>query len=100
MRKGRGYDFVIFASALLGAVACFDLVYDIVAIANSHVFVTNAHYVWDSLRTWGWFTLILGVLQLLAAVGVMIGNQLARCFAVAVVGPNAIDQMFFIGALM
>jgi type III secretory pathway component EscV len=40
--------------------------------------------------------LILGVLQLLAGAGVLAGNQLARWFAVAVVGLNAIAQMFFI----
>ena len=41
---------------------------------------------------------ILGVLQLLAAAGIVTGNQLARWFAVAVLGLNAIDQMFFIPA--
>ncbi len=35
---------------------------------------------------------------LLAAAGVLAGNQLARWFAVAVVGLNAINQMFFIPA--
>jgi hypothetical protein len=37
-------------------------------------------------------------LQLLAGGGVLTGNQLARWFAVAVVGLNAIDHMFFIPA--
>ncbi len=76
----------------------FNLIYGIAAIANSHVFVANAHYVFADLRTWGWITLIIGVLQLLAAAGVMAGNQLARWFAVALLGLNAIDQMFFIPA--
>ena len=68
------------------------------AIANSHVFTANAHYVFANLRTWGWITLIIGALQLVAAVGIVTGNQLARWFAVAVVGLNAIDMMFFIPA--
>jgi hypothetical protein len=38
------------------------------------------------------------VLQLLAAGGILTGNQLARWFAVALVGLNAIGQMFFIPA--
>jgi LuxR family transcriptional regulator, maltose regulon positive regulatory protein len=71
---------------------------DIAAIANSHVFVANAHYVFASLRAWGWITLIIAVLQLIAAGGILAGNQLARWFAVAVVGLNAIDMMFFIPA--
>ena len=37
-------------------------------------------------------------MQLLAAGGVLAGNQLARWFAVAVLGLNAIDQMFFLPA--
>jgi hypothetical protein len=56
------------------------------------------HYVIGDLRAWGWITLIIAVLQLVAAGGVLMGNQLARWFAVAVVGLNAIDMMFFIPA--
>ena len=83
---------------LLVIIGCFNLIYGIAAVANSHVFVANAHYVFGSLRTWGWITLIIGVLQLLAAAGVVAGNQWARWFGVAVLGLNAIDQMFFIPA--
>ena len=51
-----------------------------------------------NLRAWGWITLIIGVLQLLATVGILTGNQLARWFAVAVLALNAIDMMFFVPA--
>lgn len=94
----RGRGFIVFAAVLLAVVGFFNVIHGIAAIANSHVFIANAHYVWGSLRTWGWFTLILGVLQVLASAGVMTGNQLARWFGVVVVGLNAIDQMFFIPA--
>jgi len=96
--EGHGYGLVLFASVLLVILACFNLIYGIAAIANSHVFTANAHYVFGDLRTWGWITLIIGVLQLGAAAGVLAGSQLARWFAVAVLGLNAIDQMFFIPA--
>jgi hypothetical protein len=42
--------------------------------------------------------LFASVLQLVAAGGVLMGNQLARWFAVVVVGLNAIDMMLFIPA--
>jgi hypothetical protein len=96
--EGRGYGLVLFASVLLVIVGCFNLIYGIAAIANSHVFTANAHYVFGSLRTWGWITLVIGVLQLAAAGGVLAGNQWARWFGVVVLGLNAIDQMFFIPA--
>ena len=94
----QGYGLIIFASVLLVIIGCFNVIYGIAAIAHSHVFVGNAHYVFGNLRTWGWITLIIGVLQLLAAAGVLAGNQLARWFAVAVLGLNAIDMMFFLPA--
>ena len=74
------------------------MIYGIAAIANSHVFTANAHYVIGDLRAWGWITPILSVLQLVAAAGILACNQLARWFAVAVVALNAIDMMFFIPA--
>ena len=94
----RGYGLIIFASVLLLVVGCFNLIDGIAAVARSHVFIANAHYVVGDLRTWGWIALILGALQLLAAGGILAGNQFARWFAVAVVGLNAIAQMFFIPA--
>jgi hypothetical protein len=97
-QEGRGYGLILFASILLVVVGCFNVIEGIAAIANSHVFVANAHYVFGDLKSWGWITLILGILQLLAALGVLAGNQPARWFAVVVIGLNAIDQMFFIPA--
>src|SRR5262249_54248523 len=97
-QEGRGYGMVLFASILLLVLGCFNLIQGIAAVANSHVFAASAHYVIGNLHAWGWITLILGVLQLLAAAGVLAGNQLARWFAVAVLALNAIDQMFFIPA--
>jgi hypothetical protein len=96
--EGHGYGLVLFASVLLLVVGCFNTIQGIAAIVNSHVFAVNAHYVFGNVRTWGWITLILGALQLLAAGGVLAGSQVARWFAVVVLGLNAIDQMFFIPA--
>jgi hypothetical protein len=97
-RGGEGYGLVLFAAVMLLVASFFNLIDGIAAVARSHVFVANAHYVFGDLRAWGWVTLILGALQLLAAAGVLAGNQLARWFAVAVVGLNAISQMLFIPA--
>ena len=98
-RRAEGYGLILFAVVLLLVIGCFNLIDGIAAIANSHVFIANAHYVFGDLRTWGWITLIAGALQLLAAAGILTGNQLARWFAVAVVGLNAINQgcIFLIG---
>jgi hypothetical protein len=96
--EGRGYGLVLFAGVLLLVIGFWNLIYGIAAVAQSHVFVANAHYVFGNLRTWGWITLILAALQILAGIGVMTGNQAARWAGIVLVGLNAIDQMFFIPA--
>jgi hypothetical protein len=97
-RQGEGYWMIVFAVALLVTVGIFNLIDGIAAIANSHVFIANAHYVVGDLRAWGWVVLILGVLQLIAAIAILAGSQAARWFAVVVIGLNAIGQMLFIPA--
>ena len=96
--QGRGLGLIIFASVMLAVIGFFNLLDGIAAIAKSHVFIGNAHYVVGDLRLWGWVMTIFGAVQLLAVLGVWAGNQLARWFAVAVLGLNAIGQMFFIPA--
>ena len=94
----RGYGLVLFAAVLLFVTGCFNMIQGIAAVANLNVFHAHAHYVFANLTTWGWFTAILGALQLVAAAGVLAANQMFRWFAVVVIALNAIDQMFFIPA--
>ena len=97
--EGRGDRMVMFASILLFVISFFNMMYGIAAIANSHVFVANAHYVIGDLRAWGWVTLTSSVpCSSSRRAASLMGNQLARWFAVAVVGLNAIEMMFFIPA--
>lgn len=91
-----GYGLIIFASVLLGIIGFWNVIEGISAIARSHIFIANAHYVIGDLRAWGWMALILGILQTLAAGGILVGNQIARWTAVALIGLNAIGQLFFI----
>ena len=72
-RGATGYGLVLFAAVMLLVTSFFNLIDGIAAIANSHVFVANAHYVIGDLRAWGWTALILSVLQLVAGLGVLAG---------------------------
>ena len=96
--RAERYWMVVFAAVLLMVVGFFNVIDGIAAIARSHVFVADAHYVIGDLRAWGWVALILGALQVLAGLLVLAGNQVARWFGVAVIGLNAIGQLFFIPA--
>jgi hypothetical protein len=89
---------IIFASAMLAIVGCFNLIYGAAAIASSHVFVANAHFMLGGLRACGWIMLIIGGLQFIVTLRIFAGNQLTRWLGVTVLGLNAINQMLFIGA--
>jgi uncharacterized membrane protein HdeD (DUF308 family) len=93
---GENAWMMVFAAVLLFVVGFFNVIDGTAAIAKSSVFIGSARYVVGDLRTWGWVALILGVLQVLAGLGVLAGNQFARWFAVAVIGLNTLGQMYFI----
>ena len=97
-RGVEGYGLVLFAAVMLLVSSFFNLIDGIAAIANSHVFVANAHFVIGDLRVWGWTALILSVLQLAAGLGVLAGNQVARWTGVGLLALNLIAQMFFLPA--
>lgn len=94
-------DLKVSAGALLAAVllmisGVLNIVYGIAAIGNSSFFVHNAHYVFGSLKSWGWITLILAVLQVLASVSLFRRGGFGRYFAIAVAAVMAIDALFAI----
>ncbi|MFC5910451.1 DUF7144 family membrane protein [Streptacidiphilus monticola] len=88
---------VTFAGVLLVLLGFFNGLDGIAAIAQSHVFVGNVHYVFGDLRAWGWVMLFLGVLQLAAAFGILMARaEWARWTGVGVLVLNAFSQMAFI----
>ncbi|MFE7296007.1 hypothetical protein [Streptomyces sp. NPDC057579] len=94
-RKGHGL--VTFAGVMLALLALFNGLDGIAAILNSHVFVGNVSLVLGDLQAFGWLMLALGILQAVAAFGVLTkGTEAARWFGVSVLGLNAFAQMFFI----
>jgi hypothetical protein len=94
----RGIGWVAFAGVLLLLVGTMNTIEGIAAIGNAHFFVANAHYVFGDLKTWGWITLCLGVLQLIVGLGVFVKNQFARWAGVGVLGLNALAQLLMMPA--
>ncbi|MQS11050.1 hypothetical protein F7Q99_01815 [Streptomyces kaniharaensis] len=91
-----GSGLITFAGVLLILLGSLNALDGIAAIARSHFFVGNAHYVFGDLRSWGWAILFLAVAQLAAAYGVLaLRAQWARWTGVVVLGLNAFAQMVF-----
>ena len=95
---GTGLGWVDFAAIMLGLAGIWNVLSGILAIADSRVYVGDETFVFSDLNTWGWIMLILGVLQLFAAIAIVRGSEFARWFGVAVAGLNAIGQLYFVPA--
>jgi hypothetical protein len=90
-----GTGWVSFAAIMLGITALWNFFDGIAAISSAHVFVGNANYVFSDLNTWGWIVLFLGIIQGIAAAGLLTGSEFARWFGVTTAGLNALGQLAF-----
>ena len=86
----EGSGWLTFAATMLGLVGILSVIDGIVALSKARFYVAGATYVFSDLRTWGWITLIIGVVAILAAGGVLAGAQWARWFGITIAGLNAI----------
>jgi hypothetical protein len=98
MHNARGLGRAMFAAVLLLIGGVLNVIYGIAAIGNSHFFTHNGHYVFANLRTWGWVTLILGVLELVASFSLFGGGAYGRWFAIVVGSLAAIGALLSIPA--
>lgn len=94
----RGLGRAIFAAVFLLIAGVLNVIYGIAAISKSHVFTQHANYVFGDLRTWGWVTLIIGVLELIASASLFGGGAFGRWVGVFVGSLAAIDALLAIPA--
>ena len=81
---------------LLSLMKKFEL--PIAAIGDSSFFINDQKYILSNLNTWGWLTLILGAIQILAAYSIWSGNQFGRWFGIATAGLSSIAALMSIPA--
>ena len=90
----------IFAAILLSIAGVLNIIWGIAAISESHfVTVAGATFVFSSLKTWGWITLILGVIEILAAMSLFSGGGFGRWFGIFAASLVAIDALLDIRVL-
>jgi hypothetical protein len=89
----RGLGRAIFAAVLLLIGGVLNIIYGIAAISNSHFFSGHTNYVFGDLKTWGWVTLILGVIELLASASLFGGGTFGRWFGIFAASLVAIESL-------
>ena len=92
----RGVGSAIFAAILLAVAGTLNIVYGIGAISNAN-FYDGSQYVVSSLHTWGWITLLIGIVQLTAGFSLMGGRPYGRIVGIAAATVGAIESLFSVG---
>ena len=98
MDEVKGLGRTMLAAVLLIIGGVLNIIYGIAAISNSSFFTANAHYVFADLKSWGWVTLILGILEILASFSLFGGGWYGRWFALVAAGLAAIGALLEIPA--
>ena len=94
----EGGGWLLFAGIITSIIGTLNVIYGIAAIGNANFFNHNTHYVVSGLNTWGWVTLILGVVQLVAAFSIWSGGQFGRWLGIFGAGFSSIAALMSIPA--
>jgi uncharacterized membrane protein len=68
----------VFAGILLFVAGVLNIIYGIAAVGNSKFFTQNVTLIATDLKTWGWVTIVLGVIELIAAFSLFGGGGFGR----------------------
>ena len=94
----RGAGSAVFAAILLLMAGTLNIIYGFGAVGDAHFFTdSGSHYVFSSLHTWGWITVILGVIQLTAGFSLFGGGTYGRVIGIVAATLGAVGALLSIG---
>jgi hypothetical protein len=90
-------DWGIFAAIMMVLSGVLNALYGLVAAVNDDWVVwTHRKSVYLDISTWGWIHIVVGGLVILAGLGVLSGNVVARAVGVVLAGLSMLSNFFFI----
>ena len=94
-----GGGWLLFAGVMLFLAGILNAIWGIAAIDDSAFFTDEGRYVlFDDLNTWGWFFLIVGVLQMVAAWSIWNGRTFGQLFGIFSASLNIMILLFTVNA--
>jgi hypothetical protein len=94
----RGVGWVMFAGIMLLIAGVLNVLYGIAAVDNSKFLYQGTQYIFSDLNTWGWVTIVLGGLEILAAFSIWAGGEFGRWFGVIIASLSVIGALLSIQA--
>src|ERR1700685_1188938 len=92
-----GVDSALFVGILLMVAGILNIIYGIAAVGNANFFGHETQFAFSSLHTWGWITIILGIIQLTAAFSLFAGGVYGRLIGIVAASIGAIGALLDIG---
>ena len=92
----RGTGRAAFVAILLLIAGTLNIIYGIGAVSNAHFFA-HTQYVFSSLKTWGWITIIIGVIQLTGGFSLFGGGGYGRIIGIIAATLGAIESLLSVG---
>jgi len=92
----KGLGRVLFVAIMLLIAGTLNIIYGIAAVGNAHFF-HGTQYVFSSLHTWGWITIAVGVIQLVAGVSLMAGGAFGRVIGIFAASIGALESLLSVG---
>ena len=88
-----------FASLLMLIIGCLDFFQGLIAVIRDKYYVmTPQQIIVFDMTTWGWITMIWGIVLVLAGIGLGSGAGWARWFTIVVASLNFFVQLGFVGS--
>jgi len=95
--SGWAVGLTAFAGFMMILVGFFQAIAGFAALLEDEFYVIGQEYIFQfDTTTWGWIHLLLGVVLILAGLGVLRGGVVGRTVAVIIVGISAIANFIFL----
>jgi len=92
----QGGGWILFASIMFVISATLNIIWGIAAVGNSRFFIGNTSYIISDLKTWGWVAIVLGCLEVFAALSIWRGSTFGRWLGIAIAGLAILAAMLSI----
>jgi hypothetical protein len=98
-RSSTWSGWIGFAGWLMVIIGALDFFEGLIAVIRGQYYVLTANQIIVfNVKTWGWITLIWGIVVVLAGLGLLSGSGWARWFTIVVASFTIIAQLGFLGA--
>ena len=96
-RSGAAVGFTYFASLMMIVIGFFDIIQGLAAIIKQTWYAVSPNYAFKfNVATWGWITLILGIIILFAGFGLWSGAVWARTVGVIMAVVIMVEEFAFL----